>query len=405
MLEARRKRSAMRAASVSAAESEGPPGSARKLRVATVGMSTSRICGVRDHAVLLAEALAREDVSSTVHWLWREDRSFAAGRREVRDWTRELSRELERARAETVLMHYSVFAYSYRGIPLYVRPTIAAVRGLGLPLVTVLHEYAYPWGRGGARGRIWAASQRAVLPAVMRSSAAVAVTADFRIDWLQARRWLPRRPVALAPVFPTLPPPTLDAGPSPGESSLGLFGYGYEGAAVSLVLDALRLLRDRGRRVQLRLLGAPGRSSAAAEEWLAGARARGVERALSFSGVLSAQELSDALAACTVLLSAEPTGPTSRKTTLAASLASGRPVVALDGPLRWSEILDSHAARVVQPTATALSDAVAGLLDDDAEQLALGARGRGFAERRIGVERSAEAVARLLHAAVDRQAT
>ncbi len=403
MLESRSAPSAMRAASFAAAQSERPAGSAGRLRVATVGMSTSRICGVRDHAVLLADALAREDLSCTLHWLWREDRSFA-GRAEVRDWTRELASELERARAEAVLMHYSVFAYAYRGIPLYVHPTLAAIRGLGLPLVTILHEYAYPWGRGGARGAIWAASQRAVLPAVMRSSAAVAVTADFRVQWLQSRSWLPKRRVALAPVFSTLPPPSLGAEPPPGESSLGLFGYAYEGAAVSLVLDAVRLLQDRAQPVQLRLLGAPGRSSVAAKEWLAGARARGVEHALSFSGVLSAQELSDALAACAVLLSAEPTGPTSRKTTLAASLASGRPVVALDGPLRWSEIVGSDAARVVKPTATALSDAVAELLEDDGERLALGARGKQFAERRIGAERSAEVVARLLHGAVDRQA-
>jgi glycosyltransferase involved in cell wall biosynthesis len=243
---------------------------------------------------------------------------------------------------------------------------------------------------------VWASSQRAVLFDVMRSSSAVVVTAAFRAEWLTSRSWLPQRRVLVAPVFSNLPPPRAGASPERGSHVIGLFGYAYEGAAVFLVLDAVRLLQDRGVEVQLSLLGAPGRSSAAAEEWLKAARTRGVADALSFSGTLAAQELSDSLAACDVLLSAEPTGPTSRKTTLAASLASGRAVVALDGPLRWSELIRSQAALVVPPTATALADAIAGLLEDEGRRETLGARGKAFAQRMMGVERSAEAVARLL---------
>jgi glycosyltransferase involved in cell wall biosynthesis len=123
---------------------------------------------------------------------------------------------------------------------------------------------------------------------------------------------------------------------------------------------------------------------------------RGVAHGLSFSGTLSPQDLSDALAACDVLLSAEPTGPTSRKTTLAASLASGRPVVALDGPRRWSELIRSDAALVVPPTAAALADATGDLLEDEGRRIALGARGSAFAKQMMSVEGSAEIVARLL---------
>jgi len=230
----------------------------------------------------------------------------------------------------------------------------------------------------------------------MRSSSAVVVTADFRAEELTSRAWLPRRRVVVAPVFSNLPPPGTGTHPDPDNHVVGLFGYAYEGVAVSLVLDAMRLLKDRGAHVQLILLGAPGQPSPAAETWLQMARERGVAGQLSFSGTLSAQDLSDALAACDVLLSAEPTGPTSRKTTLAASLSSGRAVVALDGPRRWSQLIAFGAARVVPPTATALAGAVAELLEDEGRREALGARGSAFARDVMSVERSADVVTRLL---------
>ena len=70
---------------------------------------------------------------------------------------------------------------------------------------------------------------------------------------------------------------------------------------------------DEGTGLQLRLLGAPGRSSPAGERWLAEADVRGLADALWFSGALPAQELSDALAACSVLICPDRSGPSSRK--------------------------------------------------------------------------------------------
>jgi glycosyltransferase involved in cell wall biosynthesis len=370
--------------------------SGRSLQATVVGVSTSPTCGVRDHAVLLAEALGRENVACSLQWLWRTGGSIETGRSEIRAWTRRLAADLDRDQPDVVLLHYSVFAYSHRGLPLFVRPTLSALTGSRVPLVTLLHEFAYPWHRGGVRGKAWAVTQRAILFEVMRASAAVAVTTPHRAEWLASRVWLPRRQAAVAPVFSNLPPPA--ATPIEGARGrvIGLFGYSYEGASVSLVLDAVRRLEDRGVAAQLILLGAPGRSSPAAEAWLEGARRSGVAHSPTFSGRLSAQDLSDALAACDVLLSADPSGPTSQKTTLAASLASGRAVVALEGPRSWSELIRSEAALVVQPEADALADALVGLLKDDRRREALGVRGRAFAQEAMGVARSADVIARLL---------
>ncbi len=373
----------------------GLPGSGSR-RIGAVGMSTSQTCGVRDHAVLLADALAVEGVACSLHWLWRKGGSVGAARSEFRDWNATLMPELERGELDAVLIHYSVFAYSYRGIPVFVHPLLSALTELNIPLVTVLHEYAYPWQMGGARGKAWALTQRVLLREVMRASAGVLVTSDSRADWLGRRVWLPHRPTAIAPVFSNLPPRRHGHSPQRAGQVIGLFGFGYEGAARALILDALRLLEDRGMQPRLMLLGAPGIPSAAADVWSEGARARDMDGALSFSGTLAAQDLSDALTACDVLLSADPTGPTSRKTTLAASLASGRPVIALDGRHSWPELVRAEAALVVEASADALADALAALLADPSRAEKLGTRGREFAEREMGVERSARVLARVL---------
>ena len=331
-----------------------------------VGVSESGTCGVRDHAVLLAAALEREgSVRCSLHWLWRSESSSRGCRAQFRAWTQELSGELDRARPDAILLHYSVFSYSYRGLPLFVRPVLATLRASGIPLITILHEPAYPWRLGGLHGKLWALTQRVALIGLMRASSAVLVTAPFRAEWLASRPWYARRPIALAPVFSNLPPPAVpvaDAGKgnvagegasgrrSRGEHRIGLFGYAYEGAARQLVLDAVRMLLERGlpcapgaaRRSRSRRARWPRRG------WPALASA-GIERAVFFSGVLPRQELSNALSRLRGAAASR---------SLRADLAQGHagrvaglrhaPVVAIDGPLRWSELIDAEAALVVR---------------------------------------------------------
>jgi glycosyltransferase involved in cell wall biosynthesis len=377
------------AASCFVAERQTP---AKAVRIAVVGVSEGLVCGVRDYAGVLTEALGAQGASTTTHWLTRSHCSAAASRAEIAAWSAALEGELREEPPDAVLFHYSVFAYSYRGLPVFVPRVLRALRAGGAPVISELHEVAYPFRHRGWRAKLWAVSQRFLLISVMRASAAVVVTADFRAAWLASRRWLPKRPVALTPVHSGLPAPLsrfTDNGAAP---KLGLFGYAYQGACVSLVLDALRTLRDSRPEAQLVLLGAPGADSAVGEEWVAGARARGVADALSFSGTLSAQALSDAIAASELLLFADETGPASRKSSLAAALASGRPVVAIDGPRRWQELVDAGALSLAAPAPAAIARAVRALLDDPAQRDALGARGRRFAEERMSPAAAARAI-------------
>src|SRR5258705_5656068 len=168
------------------------------MEIAVVGMSGSATCGVRDHAGLLAAELTSRGCSCTFHWLRRQQRSLRGARSEIGAWATELAPTLAASRPDAILLHYSVFSYSHRGLPLFVRPTLAALRGSGAPLVTVLHEFAYPWHYGDWRGNVWAAAQRAALIPVMRASCAAITTGEERVDWLTSRAWLPRRRVLLA---------------------------------------------------------------------------------------------------------------------------------------------------------------------------------------------------------------
>jgi glycosyltransferase involved in cell wall biosynthesis len=368
-------------------------------RVALIGISTGEPCGVRDHAALLAAALAEAGSSCPLHWLFASGSSLRGERAELRAWLGTISGELERERPDAVLLHYSVFAFAHRGVPLFVRPVLALIDDLGLPLVTFMHEFAYPWRLGGVGGKLWAATQRAALLEVTRRSGALVVSSEARADWLRTRIWLPRRPTSVAPVFSNLPAPARERSTAT-PIELGLFGYSHEGVDVEAVLDAVRLLRDRDRELRLELLGAPGRDSSAGARWERAAAARGLAGALGFSGRLPAQELADRLARCTALLFAERGGPTSRKTTLAASLASGRPVVALDGRNSWTELLQARAVTLAQPNADALAEALASLLDDGEERCLQGERGRAFARSAMSVERSASVVAGALARAI-----
>jgi hypothetical protein len=374
----------------------GQANGAPPARVAVVGISEAGPCGVRDHGRLLADQLEREGVACSRHWLERSGRSMREAVAESSAWGASLPRAFAEARADAVVVHYSCFASAYRGLPVLAHPLSSALRRSRLPAVAIMHELFYPFGRDGARGALWAATQRlALLELTLAIDAAIATTEERR-DWLTHVRWLPRRPAGFAPVFSNLPPPAERAStPGGATPAIGMFGYHYDGSG-EFVLQALRALAERAAAPELRMIGSPGPNSRAGRAWISRARELGVESHLTFTGVLDPQALSDALASVELLLFADPPGPTSRKGTLAGSLASGTAVLALDGPATWPDLVRAKALRVVPRDDAALADGIASLLEDPAERAALGARGRAFSEASMGVARTAAEVRRLL---------
>ena len=97
---------------------------------------------------------------------------------------------------------------------------------------------------------LWAVTQRVALLEMLRAVDAVVVTTEERRRWLRSRRWLPRRPVAFAPVFSNLPPPRVSSAASAQAGTpavLGMFGYPSDGSA-EVVLRHCSGCRARRRR-------------------------------------------------------------------------------------------------------------------------------------------------------------
>lgn len=249
-----------------------------------------------------------------------------------------------------------------------------------MPVVTLLHEYAFPWGSDGWRGAVWAASQRLTLIPVVSTSSGLVVTVEDRAKWLREQGWLPDRAIVTTPVFSNLPEPRTPAPPPQGFGSLRIGMFGYPTSSVSLIAEAMALVAATGITAELSLLGAPGPNTSVSEAWQRAGTAAGLGEALGFTGVLDQEALADEIERCDILIfdDGEGGGPSSRKATLAAMLASGRPVVAVDGPKTWSTLAQDGSVWLVAHEPTELKDALVQLANDSVRRNELGARSRAF---------------------------
>jgi glycosyltransferase involved in cell wall biosynthesis len=362
--------------------------------VLSVGLVPPGASGVRDYGRLLAAALRCR--GGHVDELWLENAgvrlrpSFVTSVRLLR-----LCRQVPRG--GKVLWHYSSFAYCLRGVPLPGVLLGLTLRARGARVLTVLHEPAYPWGRRGLHGRVQAVTQSLALPLVLMGSTAVVVTTERRALGLRRAPWPFGSRVIMAPVFSTVEvaPP---GGRRPKESfAVGVLGYTGDGARPDLIFAAMAELRPR---IDIRavLLGAPGPTSPEGQRCQALAAEAGVADRVEFTGVVPTEELSRRLQDCDVVLLVNEEGPSSRRTTLAITLAHGMPLVCVDGPDRWEALVADDAAVLVPAEADALSSAVERLLVDPSERRRLGERARHCYERRMALESVAATIAGALEA-------
>lgn len=375
---------------------------AMTLRVLVAGVSSSEVCGVRDYARSLSNELARDGITPLDVW---GDLSPRPTRREANGWLQRVEARARCGSPNVLLLHYSVFTLSWRGVPVHVGRVARRLRSLGIPVVILLHEMAYPWGRRGWRGAVCAITQRVALVAVIHCATGLVVTTVPRREWLRERRWLPKRPITVAPVFSNIP----FAGDSVacsddlvgeyGLNDIALFGFGAESAMMDVVTEAIAQISSlMGRLV---LVGAPGADSAMGVRWSRRAAASGCP--IRFTGVVSPESLSREMRAAALVVFADGAGPTSRRTTLAAALAQGKAVVALDGPETWDELRVSQAVSLVAPDPTVLAAEISRLLGDEHASLALGQRARDFYDHRMAVQHAANVVADALKSAAARQ--
>lgn len=353
------------------------------MRLLVVGASASPTCGVRDYAAALDPWLG----SPETVW-WERDRHWSPAdtRSSLRPFLRELDDALAR-RPDAVLWNYSVFdygprtAWDRRGAPIHVPALARRLRACPAPLVTVVHEAAYPFREEDLERDFLAATQRAALLVVAAVSDGLVAATGTRERWLRSRRWLPRRPLAPIPICAGLP----RADPVPrAREEIAVLSFGADDACAAEVTGALGALRARGVDARIRLVGQPGATGSRARRWREAAEGAGCAGALSFSGVVDRAELSREVAAAPLVLFPNAAGPIASKSTIASALGHRRPVVAIDGPRRWDGFAPAMA--LAPPSAPALADCLERLLADDAERERLAEAGAELYERELAPE-------------------
>ena len=348
---------------------------------------------MRDYGDLIAGALRARGFDSEGWWLENDGVTVGSA---VAATTLLLRRAIALPPSSVVVWNYSPFAYALRGIPLPGVLLGVVLRSRRIPVITVVHELAYPWGPRGLVGRLFSAAQHAALVPVLGGSTAFLVTTAERAEFVRRHARSRSRPaVEIAPVFSTLgqrvPPST-----EPDDvRRIGVVGYSADGAQPELFFDALRHLRSLAG-IRVVLLGAPGPQSPQGEAWMRAARLGGLEEAVEFTGVLSPEELGHRIDACDLITLVDREGPSSRRTMLAAVLAHGRPMIATDGPNRWDAPVSEGAVTLVPPVALHLGAAMQRLCDDPEERAAMSALAFKFYEREMSVNRTCDVLCGLI---------
>ena len=354
----------MSGAQASAAANAGGLG-----RVLQVGVSYNDACGIRDYARILGDELSRRGCSVESVWWERDDGGSCSPMTlgGFRVWRKALDERLTGGGVDVVLWHYSVFGYGWRGIPVFAAPAARRLAGSHVPVVAVLHEFGHPWWWPGWRGSVFALTQRLALVPVLRASSLAVVTTEERRRWIADQWWLPSVATTFQPVFSTVPrcAPADERPRVTGPASrIGVFGYAAARMRPDVVVEALEMLRAEGRDVGLTLVGAPGPDAPGGRRWQRAAEEAGTGVDLAFTGPLEPAQLSRTLSSLDVVVFPDDAGPTSRKTTLAAALAHGCCIVALDGDSTWEALVTQRGVVPSRPDPADLASHLRRLLDD-----------------------------------------
>jgi glycosyltransferase involved in cell wall biosynthesis len=288
-----------------------------------------------------------------------------------------------------LLVQWVPHGYGYRSMNLFFCSWLRRRAALSRDRVEMMvHEPYLAFGHGTWRQQLVAVVHRLMTVVLLNAARRV---------WVSTPAWEPYwRPYTLGrPVpFDWLPIPSnvpvLDdpAGvaaararyAAPGEFLLGHFGT-YGPSLTGQLLAVLPLLLQRPELVVLLL----GRGGYPLRDLL---RRRYPELAgrLHASGTLAPADLSRYLQACDVVVQPYAEGANSRRTTLMAALAHGRPTVTTLGPFTeplWAESGALGLAPAGDPAAFAAVTQL--LLDDPAERARLGAAAAALYRQRFDV--------------------
>jgi hypothetical protein len=322
--------------------------------VALLGRRDTPVDGVEDYCTYLGRALEARGIElSQTRVPWCENGWIAALR-----W---IARECTAWRAKWVLVQYTALSWSRRGFPFFALVVLATLGRGGARIAVVFHE---PKRQGGSRwiDRLRGACQDWVLRKLHRAAAKSIFTVPLEtVSWLPARE----ERAAFIPIGANIPEPS----PQPKVASEN----GATGTVVVFCLDGMPALRDE-------LLDITGAARAAAKNG-AGFRVvfagRGTQEAeadiaaafrdvpvqTSILGLLSADQLVEALAASDVMLCVRGRVNQCRGSAL-AGVTCGLPIVAYAGEVEGTPLADAGLLLVPFRDAEALGAALHRVLTD-----------------------------------------
>lgn len=161
-----------------------------------------------------------------------------------------------------------------------------------------------------------------------------------------------------------------------------------------VVVDAARILRDRGASFRCAIVGPPGPETARLETMIAG---HGLRGHVEIVGPRRQDELRDLYRHATVLANASrPEGEFGVANVIVEALASGLPVVATDRPQVREYIRHGTSGLLVRPgDAEELAEILGRVLDDPDLRVSLAREGRRLAERVFDIREATDSLARL----------
>lgn len=340
-----------------------------------VGAAMGQACGVRDQATIHQRALESAGFPVSRHWFEMEETwGFGTTITQNGKWFKDFNKAIRDVTPQWLIWHYSASNHGYRGLPILAPLWAWILASSKIPVVLFLHEFAYPFRRRGWRGAGQAIAQRAALIPMFFLSRGVIVTTEDRAGWVQSRRWLRQRPITVVPVCSNLPENHLAASQECQSSlKVGVFGFRQELCSPNMVVPTVAQLLNSGLDIQLIMAGAPGGDSPQADRWRQAAKDAGHPGALSFTGVLRQSQLVQELQTIDVFAFPETDGPNTGKSTLAALLALGKAVVAVDGSRRSDRMVNEGALELAR-NPDELASALEMLLRNEAARAEQGER-------------------------------
>jgi glycosyltransferase involved in cell wall biosynthesis len=219
-------------------------------------------CGVGDYVKNLARAVA--DLGTEVHVVTSRSvasRPFTDGIRvavwpEVRSWTWlsmiRVIRRISRIRPDAVLMEYPTLVYGKR-TGINILPLLLRLRFPGLRQVTTLHEFE----QYGILGRLRLASN-------ILLANAVTVTTPLEKNTVLGMYPIRSSRIRVIPVGSNVPTTGTRAegrrmfrrlGIRNGEKAALFFGWIGPGKGLPVLLESMRILKDKGERIRLVVVG------------------------------------------------------------------------------------------------------------------------------------------------------